>query len=67
MSKLIPEERIGASQVKSVGRMSLMEGAAQEKAWRADIAKRVSRIAGTERRKHRSGNMALGKKAGGRF
>lgn len=43
MSKLIPEERIGASQVKSVGRMSLMEGAAQEKAWSADIARHVSR------------------------
>lgn len=43
MSKLIPEERIGASQVKSVGKMLLIERAAQAKAWSADIARHVSR------------------------
>lgn len=43
MSKLTPEDRVGASQVKSVGRLFFVEGTAQAKAWSADIRRHVPR------------------------
>lgn len=41
ISRLSPEERVGAGQAKSIGEVFLVEGAAWAKAWSADIARHV--------------------------
>lgn len=43
MSTSSPEERVGASQVNGMGRVFLVEGTAQMKAWCTDTARHVSR------------------------